>query len=212
ARPPPAGALHAPLAAAALFQALLEGAKLLPQGCHLAAERVRLAGGLGLALGRGRRHRLGAGPRPARARRPLAEHAVGFPLARHDRVEARLHRGLEELLPGLPVLDELVEEGGGQRGAVVALVLEDDLGERHRGQILAGGDVHHRDLLARANELLELFQRDVAALLRIVELAIGVSLDHVRHGASLTPRVRAHKPTRPALLYWHTRPRFIPST
>jgi len=79
------------------------------------------------------------------------------------------------------VLDQLVEERGGQGRAVVALVLQDDLGEGDRGEVLAGRDVHHGDLAPRSDQLLELFQRDVAALLRVVQLAIGVALDDVRH-------------------------------
>src|SRR5258708_12569986 len=79
------------------------------------------------------------------------------------------------------MLDELVQEPGGQRRAMVPLVLEDDLREGDRGEILPGRDVHDRDLPPGPDQLLELLQRDVAALLRIVELPIGVALDDVLH-------------------------------
>src|SRR4029453_2987463 len=101
---------------------------------------------------------------------------------------------LDEILPGFPVLDQLVEERGGKGGAMTALVLQDDLGEGHRGQILPGGDVDHGDLAARPDELLELFERHVAALLRVVELAIRVSLDNVRHGGNQSST--AHVPSQ----------------
>ena len=84
------------------------------------------------------------------------------------------------------MLDELVKERGGERGAMIALVLEDDLGQGHRGEILAGRRVDDGDLFARADHLLDLFEGDVSTLLRIVELSVGVAFDDVRHGAPLT--------------------------
>src|SRR3989441_11677690 len=78
-----------------------------------------------------------------------------------------------------------MEKGRRERTAVIALVLENDLGERHRRQVFAGGGVHDRDLLAVADHLLDFFEGDVAALLRVVELPIGVPLDDVRHGRPL---------------------------
>src|SRR5439155_3700511 len=63
--------------------------------------------------------------------------------------------------------------------------------------LLAAGRVHDGDLPPRADHLLDLLEGHVAAFLRVVELAIGVPLDHVRHvRASLTPRVNAHKKRR----------------
>src|SRR6267142_2030944 len=90
-----------------------------------------------------------------------------------------------------------MEKRGGQRGAMVPLVLENDLGQRHGREVLTRGGVDDRDLLARTDHLLDLFERDVAALLRVVEFSVRVPLDHVRHGALLkatmngvTPRVK----------------------
>jgi hypothetical protein len=92
------------------------------------------------------------------------------------------------------VLDELVQEGGRQAGPASALVLENDLRERDRGEVLARAGVHHGDLAAGADHLLDLLEGDVAALLGVVELAVGVALDDVRHRPPiLTLRVNAHK-------------------
>jgi hypothetical protein len=78
---------------------------------------------------------------------------------------------------------------------MVALALEDDLGQGDRCQVLPGRHVDDRDLLPRADQLLEFLERDVSALLGVVELAVRVPLDHVRHGGSLTPRVIGDKTT-----------------
>src|SRR4029077_17729399 len=112
--------------------------------------------------------------------------------ARDDALETRLHRPLHEILPGLTVLDELVKECGWERGAMIALVLEDDLGQGHRRQVFAGGGIHHRDLLAGANHLLDFLEGDVATFLRIVELSIRVPRDDVRHGTRLRDGFEGH--------------------
>src|SRR5439155_13648778 len=131
----------------ALLEPLLERAEPVAQGRDFLAQFVglRLRSDVALGgLGRGRRrarHRS-----PPRARRPLAEHTLHVALTRHEALEARAHRALYELLPRLAVLDELVQEGRGQIRAVVALVLEDDLRECHRGEVLAAGRVHDGDL------------------------------------------------------------------
>src|SRR5215470_6791321 len=116
----PGGGTRSRSALPLLLQAILEGAELLAQGRDLVAQGIRF-GGLASLLG------LGIGRRavqPPRARRPLAHDAVGLALAAHDPLETRLERALDEVLPGLAVLDELVEERGRQRRSMVALVLE----------------------------------------------------------------------------------------
>jgi hypothetical protein len=70
---------------------------------------------------------------------------------------------------------------------VTSLIFENDLGEGHRGEIVAGGGVDHRDLLAGPDHLLQLFERDVPALLGVVELAVRVPLDDVGHALSPDP-------------------------
>src|SRR5262249_59714368 len=52
------------------------------------------------------------------------------------------------------------------------------------------------------DQLLEFLERDVPALLRVVELAVRVPLDHVRHPRSLAFRVGRHKAAAEPLLYW----------
>src|SRR5438552_7011865 len=96
-----------------------------------------------------------------------------------------------------------MEEGRRQRRPVVSLVLEDDLRERHRGQVLAGRRIEDRDLPAGTDHLLDLFEGHVAAFLGVVELSVRVSLNYVRHRtrtASLTPCVKPHKATTRATL------------
>src|SRR4030095_13566471 len=153
-------------------------------------EGLRLAGSVRLLLALRLRGRRG---HPARPRGQLAEHPFRLALARHDPREIRRHGLLNEVLPRLAVLDELMQERRGQSRATAALVLEDDLGEGDRGQVFPRRDVHYRDLLARTNQLLELFEGDVAALLRIVELPVGIALDDVRHIARLTPHTNRLK-------------------
>ena len=67
--------------------------------------------------------------------------------------------------------------------AAIALVLEDDLGQRDRREVFPARRVDHGDLAAGANHLLDLLERHVAALLRVVQLTVGVPLDDVRHRA-----------------------------
>ena len=58
--------------------------------------------------------RLGSERSPSRSNPPLSENTLRLALARHDPAQARLQRLLDEVLPGLPVFDELVEERGRQ--------------------------------------------------------------------------------------------------
>src|SRR5206468_5308290 len=169
----PGTALLLPLLLQPLFQRpqpLAQGGNLLAEGVSVSGFRAGFRALVGFRLA-------GGPPEPSDAPRPLAHDAVRLALARHDALEARLERLLHELLPGLAVLDQLVEKRRGERGAPVALVLQDDLGERHGREVFARGHVDDRDLLARANQLFELLEGDVATLLRVVELAIGIPLD-----------------------------------
>src|SRR3989441_8709745 len=75
-----------------------------------------------------------------------------------DALEARLHRTLQEVLPGLAVLDELVEEADRQAATMVALVLEDDLGQGHGGEGFPRRPVHDGDLPAPPGHSLDLLQ------------------------------------------------------
>src|SRR6266850_2524084 len=184
----------------ALLQPVLQRAEAVAQGRDFLAQLVGILGhrgavALGLGGRRGRRrdaHRPPPGPH-----RPVAEDPLHVALAGDHAFQARAHRLLHEVLPALAVLDELMEERGGQARAARALVLEDDLRERDRGEVLAGPRVHHGDLATAADHLLDLLEGDVPALLRVVELTVGVPLDDVRHRAAiLTPRVNGHKNRR----------------
>src|SRR5262245_30230118 len=191
------------------FQALLESAQPLAQKGDFLPELLGLARslGVGLAARLPPRHHGG----PAGPRGPFAKDAIHLPLAGGDVLEARPEGALQEVLPGLTVLDELVEEGSGQIAPVAPLRLQDDLREGDRGQILAGGRVDHGDLLPRPDHVLDLVEGHVAALLGVVELPVRVALDDVRHARaslrfaaadvarSLTPRVKADKGARATL-------------
>src|SRR5712691_10880054 len=144
-----------------LLETLFERAEALAQRRHLFAQPIGLGLAVALRLRAGGAGHHGA---PPGAARPLLEHALHLALVRDDPLQARLHGPLDELLPRLAVLDELVEKGGRQPAPMVALVLEDDLRERHRGEVLAERRGHHRDLLARPDHLLDLFERHVPTL------------------------------------------------
>ncbi len=63
--------------------------------------------------------------------------------------------------------------------------------ERDRGQVFLGLVVDDLDVVAVADHLADLIERDVPAVLRVVELAIGVSLDDPRLGHGRSPGVHA---------------------
>src|SRR6185436_4770038 len=77
--------------------------------------------------------------------------------------------------------------------ALLLLFLEDDLRQRDRGQVFLGLVVDDLDVVAVANHLADLVQRNVATVLGVIELAICVSLDdsRVRHLAPVTARSAA---------------------
>src|SRR5262245_21812393 len=73
--------------------------------------------------------------------------------------------------------------------------LEQRLGQRQVGEVLAALLVEHDDLLAARHEVGELAERDVAAGGRVVELAVAGALDGARpvarvHAGSITQCVR----------------------
>lgn len=75
------------------------------------------------------------------------------------------------------------------RGAL-AHPLQDDLGQDHRGQVLARGLVHHLDLVAGRHQPAQPLHRRIAAGVGIVELAVPVPPHHPRPFAAL--RLRDH--------------------
>src|SRR5213075_2540391 len=104
-----------------------------------------------LGLGAGPEARRGHQAPPPRATHPLLEDALHLALVGDDALEARLHRALQEVLPGLAVLDELVKEADRQTAAMATLVLEDNLGQGHAGEVLTRRRVDHGHLLTRAD-------------------------------------------------------------
>src|SRR5438093_1455156 len=160
--------------------------KALAERGHFLAKTL----GVGLpavALGLGAGTEAGPGHHgsPPRATHPLLEDALHLALVGDDALEARLHRALQEVLPGLAVLDELVKEADRQTAAMATLVLEDNLGQGHAGEVLTRRRVDHGHLLTRADHLLDLLEGDVPTLLSVVEFPVRVPLDDVRHGTPL---------------------------
>src|SRR5207244_9502033 len=96
----------------ALLQPLFERLEALPQRGHFFAQpiRVHLGRPVTLGLGAGSEARAGHHAPPPRATHPLLEDALHLALVGDDSLEARLHRALQEVLPGLAVLDELRSE------------------------------------------------------------------------------------------------------
>ena len=79
------------------------------------------------------------------------------------------------------MLDDLAQHPERQETALASFLFEDDLRERHGGQILARVVLEDLHLLARLDPAADLLERDVAALARVVQLAIPVALDEPGH-------------------------------
>ena len=94
-----------------------------------------------------------------------------------------LDAGLDGLLSGA---HQLMQQLAGQESGAATPLLEDDLGEHLRGDVGAGAVVHHLHVLAGANPLRQLVERDVAAFFRVVELAALVALDQTVHRGDLS--------------------------
>jgi hypothetical protein len=103
---------------------------------------------------------------------------------------SRVHRALAQP-------HQLVQQLARQRGGAAAPLVEDDLGEGLRGHVAAGGIVDHSHRLTLAYPARDLLERDVAALLGVVELAAFVALDEPDHRcSSLLLAPRAGSPAR----------------
>src|ERR1041384_4885084 len=85
-----------------------------------------------------------------------------------DRLHAAIDGRRDALERGLAVLDDLAQHAQGEETALLPLLLEDDLRERHRGEILAGVVLEDLDVLAGLHPAADLLERDVAALARVV--------------------------------------------
>src|SRR5262245_9116557 len=104
-----------------------------------------------------------------------------------------LLRGGGELLDRVAARLDDVAQRRQREEARLLLLLEDDLRERDGRQILLRIVVDDLDVLARADHVGDLLERDVAAALRVVELAVGVAFDDAGLG-HLTPFVTRHPP------------------
>src|SRR5206468_5249509 len=105
-------------------------------------------------------------------------HAAAGPLGhRANRLHAAIDGGGEPLQCRLAVLDDLAQHAQRQEPALPPLLLEDDLREGDGGQVLAGVVLEDLHVLAGLYPAPDLVERHVAALARVVELAIAIALD-----------------------------------
>src|SRR5262249_13375476 len=86
------------------------------------------------------------------------------------------------LYRGATVLNDAPQHGQPEEAVGPFGLLEDDLGKGHRGEIFAALVVDDPQVLTPANQLGNVVERDVAALLRVVHLAVAVALDEPGHG------------------------------
>src|SRR5207249_3824791 len=96
----------------------------------------------------------------------------------------------EPLQRRLAVLDDLAQHAERQESALAPFLFEDDLGKRHRGEILTGVVLEDLHFLARFDPATNLLERDVPALARVVQLAVPVALDEPGHQFLAAPIAR----------------------
>ena len=93
-------------------------------------------------------------------------------------VDAAAQRAVEHVAAAL---EQLGEQVAAARARLVALGVDQDLRERDRGDVLAALVVDHAHVLVGLEEVGDALERDVAARLGVVELAIRVALDQDGH-------------------------------
>src|SRR5947208_217533 len=109
-------------------------------------------------------------------------HAAAGPLGhRANRLHAAIDGGGEPLQCRLAVLDDLAQHAQRQEPALPPLLLEDDLRKGDGGQVLAGVVLEDLHVLASLHPAPDLVERHVAALARVVELAVAVAFDESAH-------------------------------
>ena len=91
-----------------------------------------------------------------------------------------------------------MKELGRKSPPTAAPLIENDLRQGLAGDDVAADVVHHLDLLAVAYLIGNLFERNVAALLGVVELATFVASDHSRHGLPFVAALRRDSSYRTA--------------
>src|SRR5207247_1542698 len=121
-------------------------------------------------------------------------HAAAGPLGhRADRLHAAIDGGGESLQRRLTVLDDLAQHAQRQEAALPPLLLEDDLREGDGGQVLPGVVLEDPHVLTGLHPAPDLVERHIAALARVVELAVAIALDESAHrslSAITAPRAR----------------------
>src|SRR6185369_8932734 len=114
---------------------------------------------------------------------------------RPDRLHAAVDRGRDALQRRTAVLDDLAQHGEREEAALSPLLLEYDLRERDRGEVLTAVVLDDLDVLARLHPATDFVERDVAALARVVQLAVAVPLDEPAHwGVGYHSFARAYNP------------------
>ena len=98
-----------------------------------------------------------------------------------DRLHAAVDRRGDALQRRLAVLDDVAQHREREEAALATLLLEDDLRERDGRQILARVVLEDLHVLAGLHPATDLVEGDVAALARVVELAVPVALDETAH-------------------------------
>src|SRR5439155_19699873 len=96
-------------------------------------------------------------------------------------LHAAIDGGGEPLQCRLAVLDDLAQHAQREEPVVPPLLLEDDLREGDGGQVLAGVVLEDLHVLASLHPAPDLVERHVAALARVVELAVAVAFDESAH-------------------------------
>ena len=96
---------------------------------------------------------------------------AGLQIARHEALDA-----------GAVEANELPQEGDGQQrlAALLALLVDDDLGQHGVGQVVAGLGVEDDEIALAFHHRGQIVERDVGARLGIVEAPVGVFLDDNR--------------------------------
>ena len=100
-----------------------------------------------------------------------------------QRLQARLQVARHEALDaGAVEADELAQEGDGQQrlAALLALLVDDDLGQHRVGQVVAGLGVEDDEIPLALHHRSQVVEGDVGARLSIVEPPVGVLLDDNR--------------------------------
>src|SRR5262249_36423044 len=79
--------------------------------------------------------------------------------------------------PLAAALDDVAHRGKREEAALLLFLLEDDLRQGDRGEVLFGLVVDDLDVVAIANHLGDLVERYISAVLGVVQFSVRISLD-----------------------------------